>query len=228
MAHSGRGAREGGFTLAEIMVGMLVFTLVAVGLTAAVLQTRRFSQLALMRNMAYTIAQGYMEQMEAIPVSNLTLSATAGPTYPIPIPTMGVSYLDTTNIQISDPLYVSPISNLTPAPNVTLVPRAGKPGDVWNVKQIMINLTGNTSYLNLNLGNSTGNSTAAGLAPVTMTMWIDVNITQGVTGNFTANSTVTTPTIIIQLDFMFQSNGYLAAGQQSGSLRIARTDVDGT
>jgi len=210
------------------MVGMLVFTLVAVGLTAAVLQTRRFSQLALMRNMAYTIAQGYMEQMEAIPVSNLTLAATAGPTNPIPIPTMGVSYLDTTNIQISDPLYVSPISNLTPAANVTLVPRTDKPGDVWNVKQIMINLTGNTSYLNLNLGNSTGNSTAAGLAPVTMTMWIDVNITQGVTGNFTANSTVTTPTIVIQLDFMFQSNGYLAAGQQKGSLRIARTDVDGT
>jgi len=209
------------------MMGMLVFTIVAIGLTAAVLQSRRFSQLALMRNMAYTIAQGYLEQMESLPVSNLTLAATSGATNPIPIPTMGVSYLDTSNIQISDPLYVSPISNLTPAPNITLVPRAGTASDVWNVKQVMINLSGNTSYLNLNLGNSTGNSTANGLTPVTMTMWIDVNISQGVTTQ-AANATVTTPTIIIQLDFQFQSNGYLAAGRQSGTLRIARTAVDGT
>ncbi len=210
-------------------MGMLVFTIVAVGLTSAVLQTRRYSQLALLRNTAYTIAEGYMEQMESIPASNLTLADTSGPTNPIPIPTMGVSYLDTTNIQINDPLYVSPISNLTPAPGVTLQARTDVPGDVWNVKQVMIDLTGNTSYLNVNLGNSTGNSTANGLAPVTMTMWIDVNISQGVTtaSSGVSNSTVTTPTIIIQMDFQFQSNGYLAAGRQKGSLRIARTDVDG-
>ena len=210
-------------------MGMLVFTIVAVGLTSAVLQTRRYSQLALLRNTAYTIAEGYMEQMESIPASNLTLADTSGPTNPIPIPTMGVSYLDTTNIQINDPLYVSPISNLTPAPGVTLQARTDVPGDVWNVKQVMIDLTGNTSYLNVNLGNSTGNSTANGLAPVTMTMWIDVNISQGVTtaSSGVSNSKVTTPTIIIQMDFQFQSNGYLAAGRQKGSLRIARTDVDG-
>jgi Tfp pilus assembly protein PilV len=211
-----------------MMVGMLVFTIVALGLTGAVLQTRRLSQLALLRNTAYTIAQGYMEQMESITASALTTAALSGPTNPIPVPTMGVSYLDMTNIQISDPLYVSPISNLTPAPGVTLQARTDKVGDVWNVKQVMVDVSGNTSYLNVNLGNSTGNTTG-GVVPITMTMWIDLNISQGVTTSTTGTTSITlpAPTIIIQMDFQYQSNGYIAAGRQSGSLRIARTDVDG-
>jgi hypothetical protein len=207
---------------------MLVFTIVALALTSAVLQTRRLSQLALLRNTAYTIVQGYMEQMESITSSALTQAATSGPTNPIPVPTMGISYLDQTNIQVSDPLYVSPISNLTPAPGVTLQARTSKPGDVWNVKQVMVDLSGNTSFLTVNVGNNTGNVTG-GVVPITMTMWIDLNISQGVTTSTTGTSTSTlpAPTIIIQMDFQYQSNGYLAAGVQTGSLRIARTDVDG-
>jgi hypothetical protein len=212
----------------ETMMGMLVFTVVAIGLTGAVLETRRFSQIALMRNTAYTIAQGYMEQIESIPSSSLLLAVNSGPTNPVPVPTMGVSYLDMSNIQMSDPLYVSPISNMTPATGVTLQPRTDKPGDAWNVKQVMIDISGNTSFLNVNLGNSTGNVTT-GIIPITMTMWIDLNISQGLTTATTGTSTQTVPVpaIIIQIDFQYQSNGYLAAGRQTGSLRVARTDVDG-
>ncbi len=210
------------------MIGMLVFTIVALGLTSAVLQTRRFSQLALLRNTAYTIAQGYLEQMESIPASTLIAADSSPSSAPVPIPTMGVSYLDLTNIQVNDPLYVSPISNMSPAPGITLLARTDVPGDAWNVKNVMIDLSGNTSFLNVNLGNNTGNLTG-NLVPITMTMWIDVNISQGVTtaSTGTATHTVNVPTIIIQLDFQYQSNGYLAAGKQKGTLRIARTDVDG-
>jgi len=169
-----------------------------------------------------------MEQIESIPSSSLLLAVNSGPTNPVPVPTMGVSYLDMSNIQMSDPLYVSPISNMTPATGVTLQPRTDKPGDAWNVKQVMIDISGNTSFLNVNLGNSTGNVTT-GIIPITMTMWIDLNISQGLTTATTGTSTQTVPVpaIIIQIDFQYQSNGYLAAGRQTGSLRVARTDVDG-
>jgi hypothetical protein len=200
--------------LVEIMVGMLVFTLLALGMTSSVLQTRRLAQLNIVRNTAYTIAQGYMEQMMSIDPTDMLNAAGSGPTHPLPVPTMSVSYLTAANstaIQTSDPLYVSPISNLTPATNVTLIPRTGTTSDVWNVKNVMIAMNDNGT-------------------PITMTEDFDLNIVQGVSSNITNGNTsisLTVPAFLIELDFQYTCPAYPAVGTQNGTLRVARTDVAG-
>jgi len=210
VANSTRRVR--GFTLMELMIGMFVFTLLALGVTAGVLQSRRLAQLNVLRNTAWTVAQGYMEQIMSINPADIEAASEPWVTNRPPLPTEAVNALltNTTAIEVSDPLYTSPRATAPTGTNMTA--RTDVPGDMWNVRQIMVDL--NT--------NSSGVST-----PVTMNMWLDVNISRAWTQLNGVWQVPTTPYMLIKIDFQFQSNGYLAVGKLGGTLRMARTDIPG-
>jgi len=56
-----------GFSLIEVMIGTLVFALVSVGVASATLQTGRIAYSNVYRNTAFTVAQGFSEQIKSIP-----------------------------------------------------------------------------------------------------------------------------------------------------------------
>src|SRR5471030_2308409 len=100
------------FTLLEVMVGMATFTLLSLGITAGVIQSRRLSQLNVLRTSAYTVAQGYMEQMLSINSANIESASESWVSNRPPIPTEAVNSLtsNASQVEVSDPLYVSPVS----------------------------------------------------------------------------------------------------------------------
>jgi hypothetical protein len=202
-----RGSRVAGFTITEAMMGMFVFAIVATGLTSGVLQSRRLAQLNIMRNTAYTVAQGYLEQMKAISTADLSAAADPSKSNKPPIATKSVSALAVGQIERDDPLYVDNVAS--PAAGCVLQVRGASsdpanPADVWNYKQIMIDL-------------------GADGKPVVMNMWIDVDIWRDWPNTAGA---VPVPTMLILLDFEYQCDGYQAAGRQRGSLRTARTELN--
>ncbi len=201
-----------GFTLVEVMVGMFVFTLVAIGITATVMQTRRIAQLNVMRTVAYTVAQGYIEQILSLNAADIEAASEFWVTGRPPLPTESVNAMltNTTNVEISDPLYVSPLSSAPVGSN--MVARTDVSGDMWNVKNIMIDLQ----------NNALGVPTA-----IPMTLYLDVNISrnwQQVNGVW---QQPTSPYMLIKVDFQYQSQGYLTAGWYKGSLQMVRTDIAG-
>ncbi len=202
-----RRSRVAGFTITEAMMGMFVFAILATGLTSGVLQSRRLAQLNIMRNTAYTVAQGYLEQMKAISTADLSAAADPSKTNKPPIATKSVSALAVGQIERDDPLYVDNVS--TPAAGCVLQVRGAasdpaNPTDVWNYKQIMIDL-------------------GADGKPVVMNMWIDVDIWRDWPNTVGA---VPVPTMLILLDFEYSCDGYQSAGRQKGSLRTARTELN--
>ncbi len=204
---------------------MCCFTLLSLGVSSAVMQATRLAQLNILRTTAYTVAQGYMEQMFSINAANIEAASESWVTNPPPIPTEAVNSLavNTTSIEISDPLWVSPMASTVPAgtanANLTARTDAGYTSDMWNNKQVMVNLT------------TSGNTTT----PIIMNMRLDVTVsrawTQVTNGNTTVWQVPQSPTepgyFLIRIDFEFESNGYLAAGWQNGTLRMARNDVSG-
>ena len=58
-------------TLAEIVIGMAVFSLVAGGIVALTIQSRRMAESAIRENTAATVTQGYLEQIKSIEYSAL-------------------------------------------------------------------------------------------------------------------------------------------------------------
>jgi len=227
----------GGFTLLEVMVGMATFTLLALGITAGVLQSRRLSQLNVLRTSAYTVAQGYMEQIFSINPADLETASNPGNAGSrTAIPTEAVNSL-TSNaslVEKSDPLYVSPITGNLPA-NMTWRTGTGLTGDAWNCKQILIDLA--------------TNGTGGNATPIVMNEYFDIQVSRAwtpvttttTTTNITTNVTTTTtstvyqvpqsPTqpcyFLVKLDFQFQSPGYPTVGWLSGSLRMSRSDIAG-
>jgi type II secretory pathway pseudopilin PulG len=210
----------GAFTLLEVMVGMATFTLLALGITAGVLQSRRLSQLNVLRTSAYTVAQGYMEQMFSINPADLEAASESWVTGRPPIPTEAVNSLtaNASLVEKSDPLYVSPVA--TPYPtgsNLTARTGTSLTNDVWNCKQIMIDLT--------------TNSTGGNATPIVMNEYFDVQVSRAwtqVNGVWQVPQSPTQPGyFLIKLDFQFQSPGYPTVGWLSGSLRMSRSEVDG-
>jgi len=59
-------------TLVEVMIAMTLFSLVALGLLGATLQSRRIAELNVMESTAVTVAQGCMEQLKRMPYGLLT------------------------------------------------------------------------------------------------------------------------------------------------------------
>jgi len=58
-------------TLAETVVGMVVFSLIAAGIIGLTLQSRRMAESAIRENIAATVTQGYLEQIKSIEYSAL-------------------------------------------------------------------------------------------------------------------------------------------------------------
>jgi Tfp pilus assembly protein PilV len=206
-----------GFTLLEVMTGMMCFMVVGLGVAAGVMQAQRLSQLNILRTTAYTVAQGYMEQMLSINPANLESASEPWVSSRPPIPTESVNSLsvNTTNIETSDPLYVSPMSTVPTGANLTPRTDAGYTGDMWNNKSVMVDLE------------TSGNVTV----PVVMNMQLDVMVSRAWTEVNGMWQIPQSPTaagyFLIRIDFQFESNGYLAAGWQKGSIRMARNDVAG-
>lgn len=81
------------FSLVEVMVALFVFSLLALGVTAGVIQSLRLSDKSISRAMAHSIAVGYAEQIMATDyfplLSNLT-NGTPFVLYSIPLNSTGL------------------------------------------------------------------------------------------------------------------------------------------
>lgn len=94
-----------GFSLIEVMTGMAVFAVLALGLMSTVMYSLRSSQLNVMKNTAYATAQGFLEQIKSLPEPVL-IEAINDPTG-TPLPTKSVSALQTGGIlHVNDPIYL--------------------------------------------------------------------------------------------------------------------------
>jgi hypothetical protein len=203
------------------MVAMCCFMVMALGVSAGVMQATRLAQLNVLRTTAYTVAQGYMEQMLSINPANIEAASEPWVTNPPPIPTESVNSLsvNTTNIETSDPLWVSPMASTVPAgtasANLTARTDAGYTTHMWNNKSVMVDLT------------TSGNVTT----PIVMQMRLDVTVSRAWTqvgGVWQIPQSPTEPGyFLIRIDFQYESNGNLASGWQNGSIRMARCDVAG-
>lgn len=88
------------------MIGVLVFTLLGIGLTAMALYNYRSAQINIMKNTAYATAQGFIEQIKSIPETSIK-EAIASPSSS-PLPTRSVSALNTGGVtHVDSPLYLS-------------------------------------------------------------------------------------------------------------------------
>jgi len=199
-----------GFTLMEILVSMFLFSAMSVGMASLIIQSQRVAQLNVMRNTAFAVAQGYMEQILSMDPSQIDAATnpSSSSSRP-PLPTQSVSafeLMQVGTIQKSDPLYVSPMASI-PAGNTTIVRRTDISGnDIWNIKSVLIDIR---------------NANTATPTLITMTMWIDVNILRDYT------TTPTPPWLLIKIDFQYQSSASLHAKPIMGSIRMARTDISG-
>ena len=62
---------ERGMTLIEIVMAMFVFALVGVVLSVVMIQSQKIAQSNIIRNLAHSYVQGYLEQIRAISNQNL-------------------------------------------------------------------------------------------------------------------------------------------------------------
>jgi prepilin-type N-terminal cleavage/methylation domain-containing protein len=95
--------RVNGFTLVEVIMGLLVFAILATTSSVAFVQTQKLAHANVMHNTARTVLQGYVEQIKGIQYYKL-LEAMDDPVS-IPIPTKSISSLsEGEEIQIDDTL----------------------------------------------------------------------------------------------------------------------------
>lgn len=95
-----------GFTLVEVIVGLLVFAILATTSSVAFVQTQKLAHANIMHNTARTVLQGFVEQIKGVQYFKL-LEAINDPTT-IPLPTKSISSIATgTDIQISDTLFLN-------------------------------------------------------------------------------------------------------------------------
>jgi|GEM_PF-1048165 len=111
--------RRKGLTLAEVVIGLVVFAILMAAVSSAMVQSQKLSQANIMDNTAFTVAQGYLEQIKSISYSDLEEIA-ANPNT-LPIPTKSIKYSATIDteleeegvveeddmIEIDDPLWVN-------------------------------------------------------------------------------------------------------------------------
>lgn len=104
--------KTSGYSLMEVMVGMFVFSLVALGITATVIQSQKISQSNLFRNAAYTIVQGYLEQVKTM--STTDLAAALAEPVSVPLATLSVTsmtaQIEAGDLETADPLFLN-VSN---------------------------------------------------------------------------------------------------------------------
>lgn len=97
--------KRNGFTLVEVIVGLMVFAILATTSSVAFVQTQKLAHANVMHNTARTALQGYVEQIKGIQYYKL-LEALADPAI-TPLPTKSISSLtEGEEIQISDSLFL--------------------------------------------------------------------------------------------------------------------------
>ncbi len=95
-----------GFTLIEVIVGMLVFAMLATTSSVAFVQTQKLAHANIMHNTARTVLQGYVEQIKGVQYFKL-LESINDPTT-IPLPTKSISSIATgDDIQLADTLFLN-------------------------------------------------------------------------------------------------------------------------
>lgn len=108
----------------ELMIGFIVFSILALGITATAIHNLRSSQQNIMKNTAYSVSQGFAEQIKSIPESDL-LASIAEPEV-VPLPTRGIAATaHGSAVDVDSPLYLKD-------PNAT--------ADGENHRQILIDL----------------------------------------------------------------------------------------
>jgi len=77
-------------TLAEVVIGLIVFAIMAAAVASSMLQSQKISQANIMDNTAFTVAQGYLEQIKSLSYSKLKYIA-ANPSVEA-LPTKSINY----------------------------------------------------------------------------------------------------------------------------------------
>ncbi len=104
--HSVTGHHHAGFSLVEIMIAMVIFTMLALGITGTVIQSQRIAQNNILSNTAYTVVQGYLEQLKTISSGEIEAALLAPAT--VPLRTRSISALGSGNeTQVDDFLYLN-------------------------------------------------------------------------------------------------------------------------
>jgi len=136
-------------SLIEVMIAMVVFMVLAMGLTSAVVQSQRMSHNNVLQNTAYTVAQGYLEQIRSLLPAEV--EAALDDPDGVALPTQGVSALTVgSNPQIDDPIFLD-------GPDPALTGQT----DGSNFREILVDLKEDAS----------GN-----LREITMESWFDIDI----------------------------------------------------
>lgn len=91
-----------GFSLVEVMIAMAVFSITAGGLASSALLTSRIAHSNIYRNTAFTVAQGYAEQIKSIQYMTIEKALIDPETYSIP--TKGLTQDATGSMEFNDPL----------------------------------------------------------------------------------------------------------------------------
>jgi prepilin-type N-terminal cleavage/methylation domain-containing protein len=78
-----QAGQEQGFTLLEVMLALVLFGFLSIGISQNLIMTRGISETNIREVTAYAVASGYMEQMKAIPYSELMVSVD-NPSEPVP------------------------------------------------------------------------------------------------------------------------------------------------
>lgn len=129
--------KTSGFTLVEVCVGIMVFAIVSVGVTATVVQSQKVAEENLLKNAAYGAVQSYLEQIRSFSSAQLKASIAAPSTVPLPTVTVtpAISQGSAGAAQVADSLYLNQS----------------------NAKQLLINITNlgasnqTMFYMNLNI-----------------------------------------------------------------------------
>lgn len=141
--------RRGGFSLIEGMIALTLFMIMVVALSSMTISSQRMAYQNVIQTAAYTVAQGFIEQIKSLPPSAIQRAVVDGT---VPLETRSVSALadKISDVETDDWLYPNTGDRTTLANGLEVV----------NAKEVLIDL---------DVGGKDPR-------PVTMTMWFDVEI----------------------------------------------------
>ncbi|HBR94818.1 MAG TPA: hypothetical protein DEA90_11710 [Opitutae bacterium] len=91
----GAESRRAGLTLVEVIVGLFLFSLTSLGLTASLIQSLKVSDQVLSRSTAHSIALGYSEQLMAYSYNELRDALSLGTGFTLVATSLGDSTVST-------------------------------------------------------------------------------------------------------------------------------------
>lgn len=101
-----KGKRRKGFTLVEVIVGLLVFAILATSASVAFVQTQKLAHSNVMHNTARTVLQGYVEQIKGVQYAKLLEIMDDPVTHSLPTKSIS-SVTEGDEIQIDDALFLN-------------------------------------------------------------------------------------------------------------------------